>query len=68
MAKASRRLSTGEDLFIVRIRRDTDPQTSLRGYVDEISSSQRFYFTSVSDLNAFFERHIAAPHSERKRP
>ncbi|MFN2528636.1 MAG: hypothetical protein ABR584_07955 [Candidatus Baltobacteraceae bacterium] len=67
MANPPRRLSTGEDLYIVRVRRDIKPEDAVRGYVDSVSSSQRFYFTTVADLNAFFERSIAASRPQRKR-
>ena len=63
--KLPRRSAVGEDLFIVRVRRDTTSRAELRGCVDLVATGERFYFTNVDDLTAFLRTRLAGTPTER---
>jgi hypothetical protein len=52
-----------QHLFVVRMWSEThgDNLTQWRGSVQHIFSGQRFYFTSMHDLNDFISLHLTAP-------
>ena len=52
-----------EHLFIVRMWQEPSPAVAAhwRGYVEHVSSGQRLYFTSLTDLNDFISQRLQRP-------
>ncbi len=67
MSKLPRRSAAGDDLFLVRVRRESPSPAELRGYVDRIATGERFHFTTVGDLNAFFASRLSRTEPERTK-
>ncbi len=67
MSKLPRRSAVGDDLFVVRVRREVVSREELRGYVDRIATGERFHFTTVGDLNAFFASRLSRVEPERTK-
>ncbi len=65
MPKYARRSAVDDDLFVVRVRREKTSRETLRGYVDRIATGERFYFTTVDDLNAFLASRLSRENPER---
>ena len=54
-----------EHLFIVRMWQEPSQAVTAhwRGYVEHVSSGQRLYFTSLTDLNDFIGQRLQRPTS-----
>jgi hypothetical protein len=49
--------SRTEQLFLVRFWRE--PDAAWRGYVEQVTTKQRIYFSELSDLNEFMRVRLA---------
>jgi hypothetical protein len=51
--EAQTREGRSEQLFMVRLWREPGDRPQLRGIVEEVGAGQRYYFSSLSELNEF---------------
>lgn len=50
-----------EQLFMVRLWQEPGATPQLRGLVEDVHSQQRFYFSSLAELNEFIRLRLPQP-------
>ncbi len=50
-----------EHLFMVRLWEEPGARPQLRGVIEDVNAQQRFYFSSLAELNEFIR--LRLPHS-----
>lgn len=57
--EAFKQAGRGEQLFIVRLWNEPGVAPQFRGLIEDVEAQQRFYFSSLAELNEFLRLRVA---------